>query len=120
MSSAHVNVARILQHYVAGYFPMVDLPDRAGRSEFFWDRWPVRAILPLDVQAAARARRMQRRAQAKANAEGGRPFDIRYTTAVEEVITQLQTVKENSWVRQEVVDIYRALHAAGVLQTVEA
>ena len=33
---------------------------------------------------------------------------------------QLRQVKEHSWVRGEVVEIYRALHAAGLLWTLEA
>ncbi len=104
----------LLHRYASGYFPMIDDEDPA-HPVFFWDRWPVRAVLPVNAQTAARARRMGRRAQGA----GGR-FEIRYTTAVETVLGHLQRVKEHSWVRGQVVDIYRALHEAGVLRTVEA
>ena len=49
-------------------------------------------------------------------------FEIRYSTAIDQVVQNLQReeIKEQSWVKEEVVDIYRNLHRVGVLQTVEA
>ena len=101
----------VMQKYAAGYFPMYDSDD-AQAQKFYWDRWPVRGIIPLTDDTLARARRLSKRAEKE-------PFEIRYTTAVEEVIAQLGKVKEHSWVRGQVVDIYRTLHAARLLQTVE-
>jgi len=114
MSTPSVDVLDVLTRYAAGYFPMTDEddPDAADQPAFYWDRSPLRAILPLNAQTAARARRMARRAAGH--------FTIRYSTAVEKVIRHLRHVRDHSWVQGQVIDIYRALYAAGVLQTVEA
>jgi leucyl/phenylalanyl-tRNA---protein transferase len=101
----------ILQRYAAGWFPMVDAFE-PGRAVFYWDRCPMRAILPVDAQAAARARRMARRFAGR--------FSIRYNTSLETILRHLGRVKEHSWVKGPVLEIYRALDAAHVLHTVEA
>ncbi len=74
----------------------------------------MRALIGVNEETVARAKRM--------GARGRGRFEIRYNTAVEEVIGQLQReeIKENSWVKEEVVKIYAALHAARLLRTVEA
>jgi leucyl/phenylalanyl-tRNA--protein transferase len=74
----------------------------------------VRAVLPVNAHSAATARRMARRSE--------RRFELRDTTAVEDVIAQLRTdeVKHRTWVKEEVVAIYRALHRARMLRTIEA
>ena len=115
MNADAVDVQEVLERYAAGYFPMMDAGEE-GPDLFYWDRWPVRAVLPVDREVVWRARRMMKRAQGRV---GGR-LEIRYLTAVEEVMEQLRQVKEHSWVRGEVVEIYRALHAAGLLWTLEA
>jgi leucyl/phenylalanyl-tRNA--protein transferase len=99
----------ILSRYAAGYFPLYDLEDR-----FYWERLPVRAIIPLNAQAAATARRIAARPRNK--------FILRHTAAVEQVLAALQdrSVKPDTWVRREVAAIYRLLHTAGLLQTTEA
>src|SRR5437762_2790630 len=102
-----VDVVSVVSRYAAGWFPLFD-----ERERFFWERPEQRAIMRLDEQTLAHARRMARR--------GGKRFEVRFTTAVEAVLQDLQTVRENSWVKGEVVEIYRALHAAGLLRTVEA
>jgi leucyl/phenylalanyl-tRNA---protein transferase len=111
MSASPFNLLEVLQRYAAGYFPMIDDEDPA-HPVFFWDRWPIRAVLPLNAHTVARARRISRRAAPQ--------FTIRYTTAVEKVLRHLKRAKDHSWVQGQVVDIYRALHAAGLLRTVEA
>jgi leucyl/phenylalanyl-tRNA--protein transferase len=109
MSARHVDVLEIVLRYAAGYFPLYD-----DDGMFYWERLPVRAVLPLNEHAAARARRLARR--------GTRRFDIRRTTAVDDIIAQLrrEEVKQRTWVKEEVAAIYRALHRVGLLQTVEA
>lgn len=107
---AHADVVEIVGRYATGWFPLFDERDR-----FYWERLEERAVLPLDGhagQAVTRARQIGRR--------GLKRFDIRFTTAVDEVLRQLQTVRPNSWVKGEVVQIYQALHEAGMLRTVEA
>jgi leucyl/phenylalanyl-tRNA--protein transferase len=95
--------------YAAGYFPLYDVDDH-----FYWERLPIRAMIPLSAQNVARARKLGKRPRKR--------FVIRFNSAVDEVIAILQNprVKENTWVRREVVEIYRVLRAAGLLRTVEA
>jgi leucyl/phenylalanyl-tRNA--protein transferase len=109
MSAKLTHAAEILSYYAAGYFPLYDLEDR-----FYWERLPIRAVIPVTAGNVAKARRLGQRA--------GKRFQLRRTTAVNEVIGHLQDprVKSNSWVRSEVVSLYRSLHDAGLLQTVEA
>jgi leucyl/phenylalanyl-tRNA---protein transferase len=104
-----VDILDIVSRYAAGYFPLYD-----EQGNFYWERQALRAVIPVNQETVARARRLARR--------GRRQFEIRYTTAVEEVIAQLrrQEIKEHSWVQEEVVAIYRALHKNGMLRTVEA
>jgi leucyl/phenylalanyl-tRNA--protein transferase len=101
----------ILQRYASGYFPMIDDTDPA-HPLFFWDRWPIRAILPINDDTLARARRLARRPRHR--------FVIRYNTAVEQILRHLQRLKPRSWVRGEVLDLYRTLNAANLLRTIEA
>jgi leucyl/phenylalanyl-tRNA--protein transferase len=98
-----------LNRYVAGYFPLYNWEGR-----FYWERLGVRAVLPVDTDALKRARKLANRGRAK--------FEIRYTTSLEEIIGHLQDerIKQHSWVREQVVHIYRALLQVGVLRTVEA
>jgi leucyl/phenylalanyl-tRNA--protein transferase len=109
MSAKLTHAAEIVSYYAAGYFPLYDMEDR-----FYWERLPIRAVIPVTAENVAAARRLGKRARKK--------YELRRTTAVSEVIAILQDprVKENSWVRAEVVRIYRSLHEAGLLQTIEA
>ncbi|MGN6370242.1 MAG: hypothetical protein ACTHN5_18455 [Phycisphaerae bacterium] len=110
MSGRDINsAAEILARYAGGWFPLYDLAER-----FYWERLSIRAVLPVTSEMAAHAKRMAKRE--------GKRFEIRYTTAVEAVILALrdESVKPRSWVRAEVVSIYRTLHRAGLLQTIEA
>jgi leucyl/phenylalanyl-tRNA--protein transferase len=109
MSIRKVDALEIVTRYAQGFFPLYDI-----RGRFYWEKLSIRAVMPLDGDAVKKAHRMVKRSQGQ--------FEIRYTTAVEQVIAQLQKeeIKEHSWVKEEVVDIYRNLHRAGLLQTVEA
>jgi len=99
----------ILQHYAAGYFPLYDW---AGR--FYWERLPVRAIIPLNDHVAGSARRMAARSRRK--------FSMRYNERLDDCIRILQNerVKPMTWVRTHVARIYRILNHGGFLHTVEA
>ena len=101
--------AEILARYAGGWLPLYDLAER-----FYWERLSIRAVLPVTSEMGAHATRMAKREEKR--------FEIRYTTAVEAVILALrdESVKPRSWVRTEVVSIYRTLHRAGLLQTIEA
>jgi len=108
--SAKLSVAaEIVARYAAGYFPLYDID-----NHFYWERLPIRAVIPVTPEAVAKAQQMGRR--------GAKKFVIRHTTAVAQLLDLLQNprIKPNTWVRREVVDIYQLLHAAGLLRTVEA
>jgi hypothetical protein len=77
MSVKLTHAAEILAYYAAGYFPLYDLDDR-----FYWERLPIRAVIPVTDQNVARARSMARRPRKK--------YDLRRSTAFEEVIAALQ------------------------------
>jgi leucyl/phenylalanyl-tRNA--protein transferase len=98
-----------LAHYVAGYFPLYNL-----EGEFYWERLPERAVVPIDEETVRRAKGMGRRSRGKFRIEKNRRF--------KECIRHLQDprVKEYSWVQREVVRIYEAFRKAGLLVTVEA
>jgi leucyl/phenylalanyl-tRNA--protein transferase len=114
MSARKVDVLDVVSRYASGFFPLYDPWGR-----FYWERLPLRAVLPMTAEVLARAQRMARRPWKTLLREG--PCEFRYTTAVPEVILHLrdERVKENSWVREDVVHIYDLLHAAGLLQTIE-
>jgi leucyl/phenylalanyl-tRNA---protein transferase len=103
------SVEQILGCYYQGYFPLYDWFGR-----FYWERPPERAILTLDTATSARATRMLRRA--------GRGFTIEHDRRFEQVLKNLSDpkVKPFTWVRPQVMDIYRRLHEAGFIHTVEA
>ncbi len=109
MSARPTDLMEVVTRYAAGYFPLYDA---AGR--FYWERPNLRAILPVNPETVERADRLSRRHHKK--------FQIRYTTAIDTVIGHLrdESIKQNSWVKKEVVAIYAAFRAAGLLQTVEA
>ncbi|HVT82126.1 MAG TPA: GNAT family N-acetyltransferase [Phycisphaerae bacterium] len=109
MSIRKVDVLEVVSRYAAGFFPLYDI-----RGRFYWEKLSVRAVVPIDGNAVKKAERMAKRSRDQ--------FEIRYTTAVDQVIANLQRedIKEQSWVKEEVVNIYRDLRRAGVLQTVEA
>jgi leucyl/phenylalanyl-tRNA--protein transferase len=109
MSARRTDILEIVSRYAAGYFPLYDEDGR-----FYWERLSVRAVIPVHDQTLARAKRLARR--------GKKRFEIRRTTAVDDVIEQLksETVKADSWVREDVIAIYHALQKAGMLRTVEA
>ena len=85
-----------------------------GLGRFFWDREPWRAIIPLDKDATVRARRMLARIRP--------PFEIEEDRRTDEVLAALSDdrVKRHSWLRGEVVQIYREFQKHGHLKTIEA
>jgi leucyl/phenylalanyl-tRNA--protein transferase len=100
----------ILSRYLDGYYVMYD----RGLSRFFWDREPWRAIIPLNADSSARARRMLSRIRPS--------FDIEEDRRTDEVLAALSDdrVKRHSWLRGEVLQIYREFQKYGHLKTIEA
>ncbi len=96
----------LLAAYGAGYFPMAD--ERTG--EIGWYSPDPRAILPLD---AFRVSRSLRQTLAK------EIFVVRCDTAFEEVMRQCADRKE-TWISEEIVRSYVALHRLGFAHSVES
>lgn len=109
-SARTADVDEYLARYRAGYFPFQD----PWTGSFCWARYRVRAIIPLDAGVPARVRRVGRRALGRFAIVRDRHFD--------EVMATLTggEIYPDTWVIPEVVEIYRALRAAGRLVTVEA
>jgi leucyl/phenylalanyl-tRNA--protein transferase len=108
-SSPHTDPLTILVRYATGFFPLYDPANR-----FYWERLPVRAVIPVSDEALAAADRLSRRAR--------RRFTLRRTHNIPALVGHLrdEAVKPRTWVRAEVVALYRALHEVGLLSTIEA
>ena len=104
------SIQLILSKYLDGYYVMYD----RGLGRFFWDREPWRAIIPLNADTSARARRMLSRIKP--------PFEIQEDRRADEVLSALSDdrVKRHSWLRGEVLQIYREFQKHGHLKTIEA
>ena len=94
----------LVRAYAAGVFPMAESADD---PELFWVDPRRRGILPLDAfHVARRLRRVVRR----------RIFEIRCDNAFEAVIRACATASEtrpNTWINDEIVQLYSALFARG-------
>jgi leucyl/phenylalanyl-tRNA--protein transferase len=101
----------LLAAYAAGVFPMAESADD---PELFWVDPRRRGILPLDrFHVPHRLRRVVRR--------GG--FEIRCDTAFAEVMSGCAEATEkrpNTWINDEIVQLYAALFARGAAHCVEA
>jgi leucyl/phenylalanyl-tRNA--protein transferase len=101
----------LIAAYAAGVFPMAESADDA---ELFWVDPRRRGILPLDeFHVPRRLRRVVRQGS----------FDIRCDTAFEEVILGCAEATEkrpNTWINEEIVQLYAALFDRGAAHSVEA
>ena len=81
---------------------------------FCWDCKETRTVIWLNQTVVEKAERMLKKIPV--------PFRIEENRALDEVIGALSSglYKQNSWVRREVIDVYRALQAHGYLYSVEA
>jgi leucyl/phenylalanyl-tRNA---protein transferase len=97
--------------YAAGVFPMAESADD---PELFWVDPHRRGILPLDgFHVPHRLRRVVRQ----------RSFEIRCDSAFEDVIRSCAEATEkrpNTWINDEIVQLYAALHARGAAHSVES
>ena len=96
----------IVAAYCQGIFPMADEED----GEIGWYSPDPRAIFPLDAFHVPRS-------LAKTIRRG--VFEIRVNTAFEEVIRGCAD-REETWISEEIVRAYVALHRAGLAHSVEA
>jgi leucyl/phenylalanyl-tRNA--protein transferase len=101
----------LLAAYAAGVFPMAEAADD---PELFWVDPHRRGILPLDgFHVPHRLRRVVRQGN----------FEIRCDSAFEEVIRGCAEATEkrpNTWINDEIVQLYAALFARGAAHSVES
>ncbi len=95
----------ILLAYSHGYFPMADSKDGPLR----WYSPDPRAIIPLDNFRVTRSlRRLVTRSA----------FDVRMNTAFEDVIRACAE-REETWISEEITEVYTQLHSKGDAHSVE-
>lgn len=100
--------ALLLQAYASGWFPMAADPERGGGVEWFSP--DPRGVLPLErVHLPGRLRRVIRQGR----------FEIRIDTAFERVMRAC-AAREETWISDEIVESYVALHRLGFAHSVEA
>lgn len=102
----------LLRAYTVGIFPMAETRDD---PELFWIDPERRGILPLD--GAHLPRRLKRTVRQGV-------FDIRCDTACREVIRACAAPgtspgRDNSWINNQIIDLYGALHDRGFVHSVE-
>src|SRR3989441_10250830 len=90
-----------------GFFPMAD----EGTVELLWFSPDPRAIIPLDASHLSPS--LKRRLRL-----GG--FEIRVDTDFEGVMRACGDRPEGTWISEEFIEVYGALHRAGKAHSVEA
>lgn len=100
----------LLQAYAVGLFPMAEARDD---TTLYWVEPKVRGILPLDgLHVPRRLRRTVRTG----------PYAVRVDTAFGAVIRACRestATRPESWINDEIVRLYEALHAMGRAHSVE-
>jgi len=92
--------------YRHGIFPMAD--ERTG--EIWWFRPDPRAVLPLDAFHISRS-------LAKTLRKG--VFEVRFNTDFEGVMRGCADRPEGTWISEEFIEVYGALHRLGKAHSVE-
>src|SRR5690606_7434163 len=110
MSDLALSPELLLFAYRSGLFPMAD-PDRG--DEVYWMDPDPRGILPLDAfHVPSTLRKLVRRA----------PFEVvadRDFEAVMRACAAPAPGRESTWISEELVEVYTALHRRGVAHSVE-
>ena len=108
--SAQITPDLLLRAYAAGIFPMAERRDAPG---LFWVSPEKRGIIPLDrFHIPKRLARTVR----------SNHFEVRTDTAFLDVIRACRAAadgREQSWINEEVVSLYTALHVQGDAHSVE-
>ena len=100
----------ILRAYAAGVFPMAK---SHNDSDIFWVDPDMRGLLPLDQFHVPRSLKKVVRRGA---------FEIRYDTAFQSVVlacAEPSASRDNTWINEEIVTLYSALHQMGHSHSVE-
>jgi leucyl/phenylalanyl-tRNA--protein transferase len=100
----------LLQAYAAGIFPMAESADD---PELFWVDPKRRGIIPFDLfHVPRRLKRVLRRGS----------FTVRADTAFTAVMrgcAEASETRPSTWINDEIVGLYSALHARGMAHSVE-
>jgi guanidinoacetate N-methyltransferase len=99
-----------LARYRLGFYPYFDRKHNA----FYWDRAESRAVIPLSAEVDARASLML--------ADSDPSIEVYYDHQPQQVITDLadETLRSDTWVKSDVVKLYRMLVQSGHGHTIEA
>jgi len=101
----------LLRAYASGLFPMADSADD---PDLFWVEPEMRGVLPLDAfHIPKRLARTVRQA----------PFEIRFDTAFDEVVSACAESVENrpsTWINSTITELYSSLHRLNHAHCVEA
>lgn len=107
---AELTIDMLLYAYAHGIFPMAD-----GRNgEVHWYSADPRAIIPLETYHPQRSLRPILNKNV---------FEIRINTSFKEVMRHCaapRTTDPNTWISQEMIDVYTQLHQNGYAHSVEA
>ncbi|TAL38909.1 MAG: leucyl/phenylalanyl-tRNA--protein transferase [Alphaproteobacteria bacterium] len=98
----------LLDAYRAGIFPMAE--DRRA-TEIGWYDPPLRGILP--IAGLHVPRRLARTISRK-------PYRVTFDTDFERVIRNCADARETTWINDEIISLYTALHARGHAHSAEA
>lgn len=100
----------VLRAYASGYFPMAE---SARSATLLWVDPPQRGIIPLDGLHVSRSlRRLVRRGR----------FDVTINRAFDSVIgacAEATLGRPETWINQDILDLYGALHRRGHAHSVE-
>src|SRR5512140_2323104 len=96
----------VVTAYCAGYFPMAE--SRTGPISWFSP--DPRAIIPLDGFRIPRSLRQSIRKGM---------YDVRIDTACADIICACAD-REETWISEEIVQVYTSLHERGVVHSVES
>ena len=105
-SLSHIKPELLLAGYASGFFPMAE----PKNGEIRWFSPDPRGILPLDSFKISRSLHQVLRKNL---------FEIRYNTSFEEVIRACSGRGE-TWISEEIIQSYLALHRLGYGHSVEA
>lgn len=98
----------LIQAYTKGYFPMAD-PEEG--NELYWHNPDLRAIIPLDhrFKASKNLRRLYRNGN----------FEYYINRNFAEVINACAQRAEDTWISEEIIESYIALHQSGFAHSFE-
>ena len=100
----------LLSAYAEGLFPMAE---RRGDPNLYWISPEARGVIPLDAFHVPR--RLARTVRSER-------FEVRTDTSFEEVIRACAAPgpeRSESWINDEIVSLYTALHARGFAHSIE-